>query len=240
MHSAKALAFRSRPSITSLACRPEQQEDTTKQMSYLGDLYKAERRAQSASMIYQEPVTPVQRPAIYTNAPVRTLGDYASATVASRYEPKSGESDHGYVARLTPLLRHLAESLPADELERVAAAYKSAVARLEGGTQTHAELREHLDANGPDQRGLFGISSPQERAAALGNRGFGSGRQVEANGHLADAGHVTPGQGVPPMSAARAMQIVRQREAEVRGQLPQHTDASQLRSTGAGFMGVDR
>src|SRR6185437_9262927 len=53
--------------------------------------------------------------------------------------------------------------------------------------QGHAEYRKVQDARTTGEGvGLGGLeTSPHARAQALGNRGFGSGREIERNGSLA-------------------------------------------------------
>jgi HAMP domain-containing protein len=177
-------------------------------MSTLADLYRAERRAQSASMIYVDQPAPVQRPSIYVDSDY-SLENYSRTPPRSRYEQAPGESDHGYIQRLAPLLQHLAETLPADELEAVAKSFNAAVQRVEGGT-SHAQLREQLDAR--KAGGGVMAATPQERAAALGSR-FG-GREI------AGQGHVTPGSlsARQPASAAQVNVLIQQREEAQRAQ----------------------
>ena len=48
-----------------------------------------------------------------------------------------------------------------------------------------AEHRARVDAPVGQGSGLYGRTTPTDRAAALGSRGFGSGREVEKEGGLA-------------------------------------------------------
>jgi hypothetical protein len=181
-------------------------------MSSLADLYRAERRQQSASMIYQEPLAPAPRPQIYVEAPVR---DY-STPPPSKYGHRVSESDYAYVARLKPLLQHLTESLPQAELATVAQQYNDAVTRIEqgGGPQTGQQLREQLAARQTGTgRGIYGDATPQQRAQAVGRFG---GRQVEANG-TASVEPISDGR---PASVAEISAIMREREQQRQGQQP--------------------
>lgn len=150
-------------------------------MSYLSDIYKAERRQSSASAIYRQPAS---RPApirLYDGTPPKTLTDYASAPRASKWDqPTLKLSDAGYTQKLRPLLRHLAEILPPEEFESIVQQFQAAEARVNGG-QTHADLRASLDAR-TSGTGVDGMGTPQERASALGSR-FG-GRELEHSGHV--------------------------------------------------------
>lgn len=181
-------------------------------MSTLADLYRAERRQQSASMIYQEPVAPAARPQIYVEAPIR---DY-SARPPSKFAQKAGESDYAYVARLRPMVQHLSETLPQAELAVVAEQYNGAVTRIEqgGGPQTGQQLREQLAARQTGVgRGIYGDATPQMRAQAVGRFG---GRQVEANG-TATVEPISDGR---PATAAEINAIMREREAARQGHQP--------------------
>jgi hypothetical protein len=202
--------------------------------SDLAALYRAERRQHSGSMIYVDAPAPVQKPSIYAQAEPRTLSDYASQPARSQFEQRPGESDDAYANhRLNGLLQHLAETLPPDELAAVADSFNAAVRRLEGSAQTHADLRKQLDARQSGTgRGII-PGGPADRATDLGGRW--GGRQVEANGHVTVASISDN----PTMSSIAAHAIARQRAAEQRGQQPQHSDLSGLRSSGSGFIGVD-
>jgi hypothetical protein len=163
------------------------------------------------------------RPKLYVDSQYN-LQNYQSAPPKSRYAQGS-ESDHAYIQRLTPLLQHLTETLPQDELEAVARSYNEAVMRTERGT-THAQLREHLDARTAGGGAM--AASPQERAAALGSR-FG-GREI------AGQGHVTPGSlsARQPASAAQVNTAIREREAQRNAQ-PQATQVP-TGSSGDGWL----
>ena len=167
-----------------------------------------------------------QRPQRYVPAG-RSLESYVSTAPRSKYDPRPGESDHGYTARLRGIgLQHLAQVLDQATLERVSAAYNSAVQRLEGGT-THEQLRAQLDARADGSgRGVMGSSTPQERATALGSR-FG-GREIAKNGGLADS--IAPA--VPRVDMAAAWQ---------RQNLPAFAQRPEIPagSSGSGFLGVD-
>jgi hypothetical protein len=152
------------------------------------------------------------------------LGDYTSNRPQSKYVQKAGESDTGYIRRLQPLLHHLADNLSEAELGTVAESYNAAVTRLEGGTQTHAELREQLGPRqdvgttilGANGVGVLGSSTPKDRAAQL------AGRPRDARA---------------PMSMTEVRAAMNAREAQLKQ--PVQSDVSQLRSTGTGFTGVD-
>jgi hypothetical protein len=163
------------------------------------------------------------------------LDDYQTQARLSRYEQQPHESDQAYVQRMKGIIhRHLPAELPAGEMERVAASWNAAVERVEGGEQSHEELRAHLD--GRDQgsgRGIFGAASPAERAAAYRAAPAGNSMSespLAYNGALASQ-FGTPGQVAVPR--VYASQIRRP------NQQSQRVDVSQLRSTGSGFMGVD-
>jgi hypothetical protein len=202
-------------------------------MTSLHESYQAERRAQSGSLIYQ-PVKAQPAPVkIYDNTPPKTLADYASAPVRSKFQQEPGESDTNFTKRLERAgLVHLTENLPAAELEVVSAEYNAAFQRLQGG-QTHADLRAHLDSRQSGTGiGLVGASTPLQRAQALGSR-FGT-RDVQGNGHLGAQVLTTPGQ--PSLSMLsrlphKDLPIMPQRTAD---------QVAQLRSSGAGILGVDR
>jgi hypothetical protein len=85
------------------------------------------------------------------------------------FEKRDTESQLAYELRIRPYLHHR----------------EDAQAEAEQG---HAEFRAAQDAR-TSGSGVGLISgSPQDRAAALGSRGFGSGREVAANGHLGGQG----------------------------------------------------
>jgi hypothetical protein len=138
-------------------------------------------------MIYQERAPQPQRPSIYVDNQYAGLGAYTTTRKSPWQQggKTPGESDQAYVNRLKGHVQHLAETLPAAELEVVAAEYNAAVQRLEGG-QTHTQLREQLDSRTSGTGvGIMGAASLTERAAALGNRGFGGEQQLQPLGHLA-------------------------------------------------------
>ncbi len=205
-------------------------------MSSLQEQYQADRRQISASGIYRVPAPANRRPSIYADTPAYLgLGSYTRSQ-QSKFLPKPGQSDQDYTSKLRPLLAHLAESLPADELALVTEAYKSAEERLQGG-QTHAQLREQLDnRNSGTGVGVMGAASAQARGAIVGSR-FG-GRSPVAQGSLAVRALYTPGQG-QPMTAADAYAIARQRDAERQGQQPQRQEIP-AGSSGTGWTGVSR
>jgi hypothetical protein len=192
-----------------------------------GQAYRAHRRQTSASGIYAEPTRPQGRPQIYDYTPPRTLSDYASQGPRSKWEQAPNQSDRDYTAKLKPYLQHLAETLPPAELERVAASYNAAITRLEGGQYSHTDLRRDLESRtSATGRGIMGTSTPQDRAAALGSRW--GGREIEKPVGIGDS--------VGP--APQAVDLAAVHNAPVA--FAQHTDVSGLRSTGSGFIGVDR
>jgi hypothetical protein len=189
-------------------------------------------------MIYQPTPPPAPRVQIYDNTPPKTLGDYSGRAPASKHLPRPGESAWAFKARTERTgLRHLSENLPPAELEAVAAAYNGAVEHLEGGTvdqqvtQTPVarwnEVRGSLGLANVVDRGIFGTSSPQERAMALGGR-FG-GREIERNGGLANS--IGPAPARVDMAAAWERQ-----------RLPEYAQRTEIPagSSGTGFLGVDR
>lgn len=175
-------------------------------MSSLAEQYRALRRAQSASMIYNEPA---QRPApvrIYEDRPY-SLEQYQNKK-ADPLEQKPGESFTAYSRRLGALAR----ALPDGEVER----------RLEAATKLASEESWSWEAQRADfdgrvgSSGVMGNSDPRSRAAALGHRGFGE-RVLAGQGHLAvepiSAGH--------PASMVEIRAVMQQREQERLGQQPQ-------------------
>lgn len=186
-------------------------------------------------MIYQEPTQQRARPPRPENT-YSGLGAYAQSGPVSKFGQRAGESDQAFVNRLRPLTAHLAQSLPADELATVVEQFNSAVQRLEGG-QSHQQLRTQLDSRQAGTgRGVFGTATPQARATMVGRFG---GRDVRADGHLAAKALTTPGQ--PAIASASDINAtLAERERARMGQEPQRTDVGQLRSTGTGFVGVNR
>jgi hypothetical protein len=121
----------------------------------------------------------------------------------------------------------LTNSLEASELERVAAQYNAAVQRIEVGEYTHSDLRRDLDQrNSGTNYGLYGASTPQERAATLGSRV--GGREIERNGGLY-GDSVGP---APARADMRAAWEAKNMPAFVRQQAP-------TGSSGDGWVGVD-
>ena len=167
-------------------------------MSILSEMYKAEQRQRSASILYAPAPAPVAKRSPYVASTYQGLSGYRQEK-PSQFEQAPGESDAAYTARLRPFLQHLTESLPAAELDAVAKSYNEAITRLENGGETHDELRARLAQSYPGSGGLssglgstsvaangigiFGSASPQERAQALGSRGHGI-RDIPAQGQL--------------------------------------------------------
>jgi len=185
----------------------------------INDNSSPEARARYARLWHGLPPTQEQRAAQrakrYSDAPSKSLSDYASAQQRSPHEQRPNESDPAYVARLQPLLKHLA-----------AASFNAAVERLEGG-QTYDQLREHLD------RRASGITGQPTRTLDTISASYGL---VNTGGEPPSAA-ASPG---VPMSSVEAMAIVRQREQAMRGQEPQRVDLSAIRSSGSDFLGIDR
>lgn len=198
-------------------------------MSYLADLYKQERAAQSGSMIYQPTPTPAPRPSIYASTPPKALSDYASSAPPSRYAQRAGESDEAFTSRLQGIgLNHLAETLPRPEIVAVAGEYNAAVERLASGALNHDQLRAQLSARAEGTgRGIMGTGTPQDRASVLGSR-FG-GREIAKQGGLADS--IGPAPARVDMAAAWERQ-----------RLPVYAQRQEIPtgSSGTGFLGVDR
>lgn len=199
-------------------------------MASLADQYRAERAAQSGSLIYRATPAPPPRPQIYDNTPPKQLGDYRTSAPRSKYTQRPGESDHGFTARLQGIgLNHLADTLPVPELAAVAGAYNAAVERIASGALTHDQLRRSLDArNSGTGVGIMGRdASPHQRASALGSRH--GGRQIERNGGL--------GTSVGPAPASVDLAAAWQRQ-----NLPAFAQRPDIPSgsSGDGFVGVDR
>lgn len=188
-------------------------------MTSLAEQYRAERRQHSASMIYNPPSAPAQKIQIYDNTPPKTLADRAAVPRVSQYEQRASETDHGYLARLQPLLRHLAEMLAEDELGRVAECYNAAVRRTEGAS--HADWQAQRAARQAGER-VDVLGTPAERASALGSR-WGT-RNLEGNGHLASQVLTTAGQ--PPLSMLSRL------PAPEAPAIMMRTDTSALRPSG--------
>jgi hypothetical protein len=186
-----------------------------------GAAYRAHRRLESASGIYNEPVRPQARPKIYQDSQYQGLESYTSKPV-DKLDRRSGESTEGWRRRVLAVAR----ALPEDEVASRLAAIDQADAqeRPKTGEELHAMLAARQ--SGVD-RGILG--GAYDRAAVLGSRGFGSGREVAANG----------GVGPQPLSAARPLSmaainmIMQEREAERTQQQPQRTQVP----TGASGIG---
>lgn len=90
------------------------------------------------------------------------------------FSRRANESEIAYQMRIRPYLAHREDA--------------EAEAR-----EAHAEFRAQQEVRTQGTGyGLAGDMSPQQRAAALNSRGFGSGRHLEANDHLL-AGVSVPG-----------------------------------------------
>ena len=178
-----------------------------------GPLARAQRewmRQSSISQMYQEPQAPRARPQLYTESTYQGLAD---ARYQNRAEPidNRSASAKAYTAANSPW-------------ERAARAAAEEVA--EADWQAH---REAIAGSGHDA-GIFGNSTPVERATALGSRGFGSGRQVEHQGHLTSQAQATPGQ----PSLSMLSRLPRQ-DGPV---TPQRENVTQLSSSGTGWSQV--
>jgi hypothetical protein len=154
----------------------------------------AEQLRRSAAFWGRLPETSEQRAAriaatrerLYQNSPsYEGLQSYTSNRPPSKYAQRLGESDAGYVRRLQPLLHHLAQSLGEAELAATAESYNAAVTRLEGGTQTHEQLREQLDAR-VSGTGVGLLPEASQRAELVGGHGFGGEQQLERQGGVYD------------------------------------------------------
>lgn len=198
-------------------------------MTSLAELYRAERRRHSASMIYQEPAPQPQRSQVFVPNSYQGLGQYAQAK-PSQFEQKPGESDFSFAKRLEGIgLQHLAETLPAAQLERVAASYNSAVERINGVQATHADLRQQLDQRQSGvNRGVMGSMSPQDRAAVV-NASMVRTNSMSETAIAQNGGLETS---VGPAPARIFASQLKQR--------PEHQDVSQIRSSGTGWLGADR
>ncbi len=124
----------------------------------------------------------------------------------ARWQQKPNESGEAYRRRVAPYLRHSAELAQEDWQ-----AHRAQVAATPSG---------------------IGLEdSPAARAAAVGNRGFGSGRELEKRGGVTDGVHVPGSVGI---GLVYASQLSADDKPLVR------SPAAVLRSTGEGFIGVDR
>jgi hypothetical protein len=184
-----------------------------------GEAYRAHRRQFSASGIYAEAPRPQGRPSIYVPREQKQLQDYRG----SQRDPlaaRPGETPEAHRRRILSVAR----ALPKDEVEAMLAA-------IDEGAQSHQELRGQLES----RQASIGLmaATPQERAAMVGRHG---GRVVQGQGHT----QPEPLAAHAPMSMAEVNARLRLREEAMKGQEPQHTDLSALRSTGSGFIGVDR
>jgi hypothetical protein len=194
-----------------------------------GAAYRAWQAARGVSSMYWDRPTPAPPRNLYQDAePPKQLTDYQSASPVSKYAQRPSESDGAYIQRLSPLTKHLKDVLPADELATVAEQFNAAIGRLESDQASHAQLRANQDARGTTL-GVTGLA-PQDRAAALGHRGFGE-RTLTTNGHV-QADVLADKQ---PMSNVAVHQLVREREAAQRGQPPQRTEIP-TGSSGEGWM----
>ena len=76
-------------------------------MSYLSEMYQAQRRTESNSVIYQ-PIPEQPKPRqIYSEGTYQGLGGY-ERRATSVTDRKAGESDHAYEARMSIWQRHVA------------------------------------------------------------------------------------------------------------------------------------
>jgi hypothetical protein len=86
---------------------------------------------------------------------------------ADYFARRQGESDYAYQRRVGPYLHHR-EDAEAD------------------ATQAHAEFRQQQEARQSGTGyGLAGDMTAQQRAQAVGTRGFGSGREIAKEGGIA-------------------------------------------------------
>jgi hypothetical protein len=199
-------------------------------MTSLAEQYRAERRAQSGSMIYQPAPEATPKVNLYADSQTyQGLGGYASATPRSKFAQASGESDHAFTSRLQGIgLVHLADALDEDTLATISEQYNAAVTRLEGG-ETHADLRQRLASRTTGTGiGIMG-GNAEQRAQAVGSR-FG-GRELAGEGHLSHYAGALPGQ--PSLS------ILSRLPREDNPLIARRQETAELRSSGAGFLGVD-
>jgi hypothetical protein len=190
-------------------------------------MYRAHRATQSGSAIYQAVREQPKPRNLYADSRAyQGLESYASAPMSSKYD-QGNLSDVAYTQKLKPLLQHILEELQDEPelLQRIADQYNAALQRVEGG-QTHEQLGEHLDSRTTGTGvGLGGVTTPRQRAQALGSRW--GGRDVQANGHLVSHVPSTPGQ--PSLSMLSRLP----KQEPVR--IPQRTDISSMRSSGEGW-----
>lgn len=198
----------------------------TTPLSPLARAYKQEQARRSGSALYRLPGAPAPQRQIYGDSPAHGgLEQYQSGSVDPLAQ-RPGESAEGWRRRVQAVVRHL----PEDE-----AAARLAAIEQAGQVQTHDQLRTQLGGRqAGNGRGVFGAATPQDRAGIVGGR-FG-GRKIQGQGYLAPMALATPGQHNPMMTSTAAYAAAREREAKARGQQPQHTDVSQLRSSGEGWM----
>jgi hypothetical protein len=198
--------------------------------------YAADRARSFWGMAYELPEQrqariQAARNARYATPASRSLEEYASAPRPSKTDRRQGETTDAWRRRIdSQYARHIAE-------EELVAIYQAiAAAEAAEAAPSHDKVRGELAARTQGQGiGVMGAMSAEDRNSAVYDNIPRAGR---AASDYSAAGR-TPGQRVP-MSTAEAMAIVRQRDQEARGGQPMRQDASQLRSTGAGFMGVDR
>lgn len=191
--------------------------------SSLAEQYRELRRAQSASMIYQEPAAPAPRPTVYTESTYGGLGQY-SGRQADPLARMHGESFEAYERRLRSVGRHL----PDGEIEARLEAVTSAASEQQWTWEAH---RAQVDNRTGTGTGIMGNLTPQERGAVVGSR-FG-GREVQAQGYLASRVEST---GAAPRSNVEVHAMLREEEAA--RQAAWHTRTASLRSSGTGWTGA--
>jgi hypothetical protein len=163
------------------------------------------------------------RERIYAPNQYGGLEQYSTKT-AGPLDWRPGESFEAYERRLGRLAQHLPEG---EYDARIEAARKNEAWSWEGH-------RAQVDGRTAAQ-GIFGTATPQERAAALGNRGFAGSQHLQANGHL--AADTTIGV-APRASAASVNGILARQAAEQQAAMQAHT--AQVRgASGSGWIGVD-
>jgi hypothetical protein len=182
-------------------------------MSSLADQYRAERAAVSGSSIYRQQAAPAARPTIYAENTYQGLSGYQGGR-ADKLARLPGESTESWRRKVLAVGRHL----PEDEL----AARLAEIDKAEQ-PQSHEQFRAEAQARQTgSSRGIFGAMTATDMGrmvnGAMVRTNSMSESPIPQNGHL----HTDPISAARPLSAVEAATIARQRDAQMRGQQPQH------------------
>lgn len=159
-------------------------------------------------MIYQPaPEQPRARNLYEGSQAYQGLESYSRERKDDPLAKRPGESDENHARRVAPHVK----AAEAEADEKAAAEWEA--------------HRSQVDNRVGTGTGIYGNSAPQERAAALGSRGFGSGRQVEMNGGLSTS--------IAPAPARVFVSQLQDGPAVSRSTIP-------AGSSGEGWIGADR